>query len=88
MMATPNEILGTAYVLGVPTRFDMLLFLDEPLPIGELAKRVNVSLSTASYHVRYLEAVGLVVVHRRGRCHVVRRVRKRWFAIWRAFGSG
>lgn len=82
-----GRIFCTAYVLGVPTRFDMLLFLDEPLPIGELAKRVNVSPSTASHHVRYLEAVGLVVVHRRGRCHVVRRVPSGWMAIWQAFGS-
>jgi DNA invertase Pin-like site-specific DNA recombinase len=66
-MATPDDIVATAFVVGDPRRFLMLLYLDEPLPIGKLALKANVSPSTAAHHVQRLEAVGLVSVRRRGR---------------------
>lgn len=48
-------------------RTDILLALDVPLTMGELAGRLRLAGNALSYHCRRLEVIGLVVRRRQGR---------------------
>src|SRR3546814_3424965 len=62
------EIAETFHLLGDATRLRiMLACLDEPVPVGALARRVGASASLVSHHLRLLRAARLVRPERRGR---------------------
>jgi len=57
-------------VLGDPTRRALLdLLRREPLPVGELARRMPVSRPAVSQHLKVLKEAHLVREHRRGTRH-------------------
>src|SRR3546814_14419881 len=54
------EIAETFHLLGDATRLRiMLACLDEPVPVGALARRVGASASLVSHHLRLLRAARL-----------------------------
>jgi len=80
-------ITQTAAALSDSTRYQVLASLGaRGLSMGEIADAVSISPATTTYHVHRLEDAGLVEVSRRGRCHVVRRVQRRWAQLHQAFG--
>ena len=63
---------ATAFTaLGQPTRLELMRLLlsagPSGLPAGEIAARLGVPASTLSFHLRAVEATGLVAATRRGR---------------------
>lgn len=65
--------IAVVRALAVPSRVAILAALaDGPLAVGEIAERVDRTIGTVSVHISRLEEVGLVVVRRRGRRHLVR----------------
>jgi DNA-binding transcriptional ArsR family regulator len=58
-----------------------------PMSVGQLAASVEVTQPSASYHVRRMHDVGLVMVHRAGRRTVVRRNERRWATLQMAFAT-
>ena len=88
MFVDPTAFLSLAAAVADPTRWRMLLRLGAgPMSVGQLAATVEVTQPTASYHVRRMHDVGLVLVHRAGRRTVVRRDERRWAAIQTAFAT-
>ncbi|WP_220040129.1 ArsR/SmtB family transcription factor [Nonomuraea aridisoli] len=67
--AAPSALTA---LLGAP-RARLLRLLDEPLPTVELARRVRVTPSAVSQHLRVLYAAGLVTRARDGRQVLYRR---------------
>ncbi|MFG6201338.1 ArsR/SmtB family transcription factor [Nonomuraea sp. JJY05] len=63
--ATP-DVTALAELLGAP-RARLLRLLHEPLPTIELARRLRVTSSAVSQHLRVLHATGLVIRARHGR---------------------
>jgi DNA-binding transcriptional ArsR family regulator len=62
--------LSTLAVLADPTRRALLeLLRREPLPVGELARRMPVSRPAVSQHLKILKDAQLVREHRRGTRH-------------------
>ncbi|MFC7586627.1 ArsR/SmtB family transcription factor [Nonomuraea antimicrobica] len=61
-----------AELLGAP-RARLLRLLAEPLPTVELARRLRVTASAVSQHLRVLHATGLVTRARQGRQVLYRR---------------
>lgn len=59
-------------LLGAP-RAALLQRLDQPLPAGDLAEIVGLAPSTVTFHLRALEAAGLVSRQRHGRHTIVQR---------------
>ena len=84
---TPNVFLACARVVADPTRLRMIFHLKSPLCVGQLAQSVDITSSVASYHVRRMRDAGLVATHRRGNTTVVRRIERRWAAIFRALAT-
>ncbi|MFD1932443.1 MULTISPECIES: ArsR/SmtB family transcription factor [Nonomuraea] len=68
---TPDPA-ALASLLGAP-RAGLLVLLDEPLPTVELARRLRVTPSAVSQHLRVLYATGLVTRNRDGRQVLYRR---------------
>jgi DNA-binding transcriptional ArsR family regulator len=69
---TPTaDASALAALLGAP-RARLLGLLDEPLPTVEIARRLTVTPSAVSQHLRVLHATGLVTRARDGR-HVLYR---------------
>jgi DNA-binding transcriptional ArsR family regulator len=61
-------IAETFRLLGDPTRLRVLLIcLDEPLAVGEIARRIEASPSLVSHHLRLLRGARLVRGTRRNR---------------------
>ncbi|MEQ9143796.1 MAG: metalloregulator ArsR/SmtB family transcription factor [Parvibaculaceae bacterium] len=55
-------------LLGDPSRLRIVLAtLDAPLPVGDIAKKLNLSQSLVSHHLRLLRAARLVRHERKGR---------------------
>jgi DNA-binding transcriptional ArsR family regulator len=71
-MAVPTNLIDQAAerfrLLSDPTRLRLLNELDraEELPVGELAKRAAVGLSSTSKHLHQLEREGIVAKRRDG----------------------
>ncbi len=85
---TPTAFIVAARVVGDPTRLRMLFNLGRPLRVGQLAQMVGITSSVATYHVRRMREVGLVTTERNGNTTVVRRIERRWAAIFRALATG
>ncbi|MER7683892.1 ArsR family transcriptional regulator [Streptomyces sp. NPDC097610] len=68
----PPDSASLASLLGVP-RARLLNLLEEPLPTVELARRLRVTPSAVSQHLRVLHATGLVTRARNGRQVLYRR---------------
>jgi DNA-binding transcriptional ArsR family regulator len=62
----PPDSAALASLLGAP-RARLLNLLEEPLPTVELARRLRVTPSAVSQHLRVLHATGLVTRARNGR---------------------
>jgi arsenate reductase len=66
-----EEAAAAFTALGQPTRLDLLRLLlaagPSGLPAGEIATRLGVPASTLSFHLRALEANGLIAATRHGR---------------------
>jgi len=77
---TTNQLVRIARVLACRTRMDLLAAVG-PTGCGvtEAARRVGVSQPTATYHLARMAEVGLVCAVRRGRRHIYRWGRERWF---------
>ncbi len=84
---TPAAFIACARAVGDPTRLRMIHHLDRPLCVGQLAATVGVTSSATTYHLKLMSAAGLVVTERRGRTTVVRRIERRWEAIFRAIAT-
>lgn len=63
-----EKIVFTMQLLGDKTRFKMfkLLMLDKELCVGEIAEKLDISISAVSQHFRNFEQVGLVDKKRNG----------------------
>jgi DNA-binding transcriptional ArsR family regulator len=72
--------------LSDPTRLRVLQRVDGKLAITELAQAVEVSPSTAGYHVERLREAGLLHVRRDGRRHVPVRVGHGWGVLGHVLG--
>ena len=80
------DVLAVAGAVADPRRLRALVLLEgRSLTVSELADAVDVVDSVASYHVRKLEAAGLVVTTRRGRNTYVRRREGPWRRVLDAF---
>jgi DNA-binding transcriptional ArsR family regulator len=75
-----DQLVEIAEVMACRTRMDVLAAVG-PTGCGvtEAARRVGISQPTATYHLRRLLEIGFVRVARRGRRHVYRWGRERWF---------
>jgi DNA-binding transcriptional ArsR family regulator len=83
------SFIACAAAMADQTRLRMLLQLGGgPRFVGQLASRVGVSSSAATYHIKLMREAGLVVTERRGRCTIVRRHEPRWQGIVRALAAG
>lgn len=55
-------------LMGDPSRLRIVLTcLDEPVPVGEIARRLSLSQSLVSHHLRLLRAARLVRAERHGK---------------------
>ena len=55
-------------LLGDPTRLRIVIAcLDEPISVGDMAARLNLSLSLVSHHLRLLRAARIVRAERQGK---------------------
>ncbi|WP_030663478.1 helix-turn-helix transcriptional regulator [Streptomyces rimosus] len=70
--APTTDTQALASLLGAP-RARLLALLEEPLPTVELARRLRVTPSAVSQHLRVLHATGLVARARHGRQVLYRR---------------
>jgi ArsR family transcriptional regulator len=62
------ELAEMFRLMSDPTRLRIILgSLDSPVPVGELADRLNISASLVSHHLRLLRAARLLQAERRGR---------------------
>lgn len=68
------DLAQAAALFAVPARAQILVALEdrEECAAGQLAELAGVSASTASSHLSYLVAQGLLVVERRGRSRLYR----------------
>jgi len=68
--------------ISCPTRLYLLGVLGpEGCTVSEAAEMAEVTVSTASYHLRHLVDSGLARMRRRGRCHVYQWGKDRWFLM-------
>ena len=70
--------------ISCPTRM-VLLGLIGPAgcTVTEAAEAAEVTVSTASHHLRHLVGAGLARMQRRGRTHVYRWSKDRWYLVCR-----
>ncbi|PKQ08806.1 MAG: transcriptional regulator [Alphaproteobacteria bacterium HGW-Alphaproteobacteria-12] len=62
------ELAGMFKMLGDPSRLRIVIeTLTGPHPVGEIAKRLGLSVSLVSHHLRLLRAARLVTADRRGK---------------------
>ncbi len=82
------KLVAIASVLACRTRMDLLAAVG-PTGCGvtEAARRVGISQPTATYHLARMAEVGLVRSCRRGRRHVYRWGRERWFLAAQVVGD-
>jgi len=78
---TPAAFIASAAAVADPTRLGMILRLDRPLCVGQLAETAGITSSAATHHVKLMKAAGLVATERCGRRTLVRRIERRWAAI-------
>lgn len=75
-----DQLVRIAKVLGCRTRMDLLAAVGpNGCCVTEAAKRVGITQPSASRHLALMAEVGLVRVLRRGRRHIYRWGRERWF---------
>ncbi len=84
---TPTAFIACAAAVADPTRLRMILHLDRPRCVGQLASIVGISSPATTYHLRLMRAAGLVATERRGRMTVVRRIERRWQMITSALAT-
>jgi len=71
--------------ISCPTRLYLLGVLGpEGCTVSEAAEMAEVTVSTASYHLRHLVGAGLATMRRQGRAHVYRWGKDRWFLTCQA----
>lgn len=67
MNGNPANAASVWRALGEPRRLEILRLLrDGPLPVGEVAARVEVTQQAASQHLAVLDEAGLVEARREG----------------------
>lgn len=65
---TVPELADLFHLLGDPTRLRIVIVcLDEPAAVGDIAARLGLSNSLVSHHLRLLRAARVVRSERRGR---------------------
>lgn len=66
-MNTDRKIAEISKALGVDTRVKMIRALRErPLCVGAIARRLDITASAVSQHLRVLRAAGLVASQKKG----------------------
>lgn len=62
------ELAGMFHLMGDPTRLGIILAcLEQEVPVGELARRLGLSPSLTSHHLRLLRAARVLRGTRRGK---------------------
>ena len=62
-----TKLAGMFHLIGDPTRLRILLIcLERPISVGEIAARLDLSASLVSHHLRLLRAARLLRGDRRG----------------------
>ena len=62
------ELAGMFHLMGDPTRLSIILTcLEEEIAVGDLARRLGLSASLASHHLRLLRAARVLRRRRRGK---------------------
>ena len=75
-----DQLVRIARVLSCRTRMDLLAAVGpKGCGVTEAAARVGITQPTASRHLALMAEVGLVRMARRGRRHIYRWGRERWF---------
>jgi len=75
-----DRLVTIARVLACRTRMNLLAAVGPTgCAVTEAARRVGISQPTATYHLARMAEVGLVRRTRRGREHIYRWGRERWF---------
>jgi len=75
-----DEFLYRAWVLS-PARLAVWSCAGPGMYVGDLARTLGISASTASYHLRILEEAGLVECHRHGKYRMYATTDARWAII-------
>ena len=76
------QLLLISKAISCPTRVYILSVLGpEGRTVTDAAEMAGISIGAASYHLRRLVAAGLARMQRRGRTHVYRWGRDRWFLM-------
>jgi len=81
MMMDVCVVSMISQALSDPTRLRLLARVNGQLGITELAQAVDVTPSTAGYHVERLRVAGLLHVRREGRRHVPVRIAHAWSVL-------
>jgi DNA-binding transcriptional ArsR family regulator len=82
------RLVSIARILGCRTRMDLLAAVGPGgCGVTEAARRVGISQPTATYHLARMAEVGLLRHVRRGRHHVYRWGRERWFLAAQVVGD-
>ena len=83
-MTDDLKLVIISKAISCPTRLHLLGVLGpEGCTVSEAAELAEITVSTASYHLRHLVGAGLVRMRRRGRCHVYQWGKDRWFLTCR-----
>jgi len=76
------KIVVISKAISCPTRMFLLGAIGpEGCTVTEAAERAEVTVSTASHHLRHLVAAGLARMKRQGRTHVYRWGKDRWYLV-------
>lgn len=79
-MTTDLQLVIVSRAISCPTRLFILGVIGpEGCTVTEAAEQAEVTVSTASYHLRRLVGAGLAQVKQRGRSRVYKWGRERWF---------
>lgn len=83
-MTYDARFLIISKAIACPTRLFLLGVLGvDGCTVTEAADAAEVTVSTASHHLRHLVGAGLARMQRRGRTHVYRWSRDRWYLVCR-----
>lgn len=84
-MTSDLKLVVISKAISCPTRMFLLGVIGpEGCTVSEAAETAEVTVSTASYHLRHLVGAGLALMNRRGRTHVYRWSKNRWYLVCRA----
>jgi DNA-binding transcriptional ArsR family regulator len=87
-MSPSLKLVVISKAISCPTRMFLLGVIGpEGCTVTDAAERAEVTVSTASHHLRHLVAAGLARMKRQGRTHVYQWGKDRWFLVCRPAGS-